>query len=122
MYAAQILAICIQSFAKFSVVLMMERIAAELSSKRSHLALKLIIGSWVLFSLLTVAFQCGIPQPWRFARATCAAQGRLDYVIIVGNIVTDAILACYFIPIVWKLQMSRSLKILVSFLFGLRLV
>jgi hypothetical protein len=101
---------------------MMERIAAELSTKKFHVVMKLIIGGWVLFSLFTVAFQCGIPQPWRFTRSTCAAEGRLDYVIIVGNIATDAMLACYFIPIVWKLQMGRSLKILVSFLFALRLV
>ena len=93
---------------------MVERIARELSTKKTNLLLKLVIGIWVVFSLFTVAFQCGIPRPWEFTSAKCAADGKLYYVIIVGNILTDGVLASYFIPIVWKLQMSDSLKILVS--------
>ncbi len=101
---------------------MVERIAFERSTKKSSLYLKIVVGIWVLFSFLTIAFQCGVPQPWVFTRAKCAADGKLYYGVVVGNIVTDGVLACYFIPIVWKLQMTRALKSLISFLFGLRLM
>jgi len=100
---------------------MVERIAFDQSTKKSNLP-KISIGIWVLFSVLTIAFQCGIPQPWVFTSAKCAAHGKLYYGVVGGDIVTDGVLACYFIPIIWKLQMTCALKISVSFLFALRLV
>ena len=101
---------------------MIERIASELATKKANLVVKVMIGIWFLFSLFTIAFQCGIPRPWEFTKEKCTADGKLYYVIVAGTIATDGILACYFIPIVWKLQMGRSLRLLVSSLFAVRLV
>lgn len=101
---------------------MIERIASDLSTRKSSFLLKIVIGIWILFSLFTIAFQCGIPRPWEFTSAECAADGKLYYLIVAGDIATDGVLACYFIPVIWKLQMTRSLKILVSSLFTLRLL
>ncbi|KAK4963138.1 hypothetical protein LTR10_000766 [Elasticomyces elasticus] len=121
-YAAQILGIIIQTLAKCAVVLMVERIASELSTKKLSLALKAVIGIWTVFSIFTIAFQCGVPRPWEFTHDKCAAHGKLYYVIIAGDMATDGILACYIIPTVVELQMSRYLKISVSSLFMTRLV
>ena len=101
---------------------MLERLAGELSSKKLGLVLKSVIGIWTVFSVFTIAFQCGVPRPWEFTHDKCAAHGKLYYVIIAVDIATDGILACYIIPAVLKLQMSRYLKILVSLLFMTRLV
>ncbi|KAK5702998.1 hypothetical protein LTR97_003944 [Elasticomyces elasticus] len=120
-YAAQILGIIIQTLAKCAVVLMVERIASELSTKKLSLALKAVIGIWTVFSIFTIAFQCGVPRPWEFTHDKCAAHGKLYYVIIAGDMATDGILACYIIPTVVELQMSRYLKISVSSLFMTRL-
>lgn len=116
------LGIIIQFLAKFSVVLMIERIVEELATKKSSLVIKLTVTAWFLFSFFTVAFQCSISRPWEFTKANCTAEGRLYYVIIVGTIATDAFLGCYFIPVIWKLQMRRSLRFLVSSLFAVRLM
>lgn len=120
-YASLLLSIVIQTFAKFSVVLMIERIVSEHATKRSAFILKMCIGLWAIFSFFAIAFQCGVPQPWEFTNAKCAAEGKLLYVIAAGNIITDGTLACYFIPVIWKLQMSHSLRLLVSSLFAVRL-
>jgi len=121
-YASLLLGVVIQTLAKFSVVLMIERIVAEHATKRSGLVLKICIGIWAVFSFFAIAFQCGVPRPWEFVNPKCAAEGKLLYVIAAGNIITDGTLACYFIPIIWKLQMSQSLRLLVSSLFAVRLV
>ncbi|KAK5759966.1 hypothetical protein LTS12_009862 [Elasticomyces elasticus] len=121
-YAAQILGIITQTLAKCAVVLMVERIASELSTKKLSLALKAVIGIWTVFSIFTIAFQCGVPRPWEFTHDKCAAHGKLYYVIIAGDMATDGVLACYIIPTVVELQMSRYLKISVSSLFMTRLV
>lgn len=105
-----------------SVVFMIERIVSESATKRSGLILKIVIGIWTLFSFFTIAFQCGVPRPWEFTKEKCTAEGKLYYVIAVGNLLTDGTLACYFIPVIWKLQMSRSLRVLVASLFGVRLM
>jgi hypothetical protein len=114
--------IIIQTLAKYSVVLMIERISTELATKKANLVMKISIAIWCIFSFFTIAFQCGTPRPWEFTKEKCAAEGKLYYVIIAGNIVTDGFLALYFIPIVWKLQMARPLRLLISFLFAIRLV
>lgn len=101
---------------------MIERIVSELATKRSSLVLKIAISIWAVFSFFTIAFQCGVPRPWEFTSTKCTADGKLYYVIAIGNIVTDGTLACYFIPVIWKLQMTRSLRFLVSSLFAVRLM
>lgn len=95
---------------------------SELATKRSSLVLKGVIAIWALFSFFAIAFQCGVPRPWEFTNAKCTADGKLYYVIAIGNILTDATLATYFIPVIWKLQMNRSLRFLVSSLFAVRLM
>ncbi|KEF61098.1 uncharacterized protein A1O9_02663 [Exophiala aquamarina CBS 119918] len=121
-YASLLLGVIIQTLAKFSVILMIERIVSKHATKRSGLILKICIGIWAIFSFFAIAFQCGVPRPWEFINAKCTAEGRLLYVIAAGNILTDGTLACYFIPVIWKLQMSRSLRFMVSSLFAVRLV
>lgn len=101
---------------------MIERIVSELATKRSSLILKILIGVWGVFSFFTIAFQCGVSRPWEFTNAKCTADGKLYYVIAVGSLVTDATLACYFIPVIWRLHMARSLRVLVSSLFAVRLM
>ena len=101
---------------------MVERIADGLSTKKLSLILKLVIGIWTVFSIFAIAFQCGVPRPWEFTHDRCAAHGKLYYIIIAGDIATDAVLAGYIIPTVLELQMSRYLKIGVSSLFMTRLV
>lgn len=101
---------------------MIDRITGGMSTRRLSLSLKTVIGVWTVFSIFTIALQCGVPRPWEFTSEKCAASGKLYYVIIAGDILTDGILSCYIIPTVLELQMSRYLKILVSSLFMTRLV
>ncbi|RMD40955.1 hypothetical protein DV735_g4163, partial [Chaetothyriales sp. CBS 134920] len=121
-YQTQLLGILVQFLAKFAVVLLIERLADGLATKKSHYLIKAMIGTWSVFSLFTIAFQCNIGQPWEFTRTNCAAGGKLYYLIITGTIATDCIIALYFIPVVWKLQLTRAIRLLISSFFSLRLV
>ncbi|RMZ84350.1 hypothetical protein DV738_g563, partial [Chaetothyriales sp. CBS 135597] len=121
-YQTQLLGILIQFLAKFAVVLLIEQIADDFATKKSSYLIKAAIGTWSLFSLFTIAFQCNIRQPWEFTRTNCAAGGKLYYLIITGTIATDCVLALYFIPVIWKLRLTRSIRLMISSFFSLRLV
>jgi len=92
-----------------------------MKSQSIVLYIKIMIGIWVLFAFLVTALQCGPVNPWIFNQDRCAAGGNLNYVIIAFNLITDAILAVFFIPQILRLQMSRTLHLGVSTLFAARL-
>ncbi|OCL08145.1 hypothetical protein AOQ84DRAFT_318887 [Glonium stellatum] len=122
MYIAQLLSVAAQYFAKLSVVLLAGRLDSRKSTQLNCQILQALCLAWILFSLFTISFQCGLPKPWTFIRDRCAAEGNLYYVIIVGNIITDAIIALFFLPVIWKLQMARDERITIMSVFGSRLI
>lgn len=121
-YAGQIMGVVVQTFAKVSVALLIQRLDSKASTYRTCQIVIGIVLCWFLFSVFAIAFQCGMPSPWIFTFEKCAAGGKLWYPIIVFNILTDAILALFFLPVIWKLQMSRSQRATVASLFGIRIV
>jgi hypothetical protein len=77
---------------------------------------------WGVFSLLAVAFQCGLPHPWIFNPTTCATKGAMMYPVIIMNIITDVILGTWILPTLWKLLMDQERRVMVVVLFGSRLM
>ena len=120
MYASQMLSIMPKAFAKLSVVWLVRRISENPSMRKTCLVDSICLLVWAAFSLFSIVFQCGKVQPWVYAPQKCA--GDLWYVVVVLNIVTDAILAFFFAPTLWKLQTSRSQRIKVIMLFAIRIV
>ena len=119
-YAGDVLAILAQLFAKISVLFLVQRIDSKALRNKTVIALAAAIIVWAIFSLFTTAFHCGLPDPWEFTDGECAADGRLLYVIIAFNILTDAGLAFFIVPIIWKLQMDPSTRKVVVALFASR--
>lgn len=121
MYIAQLLSIAAQYLAKVSVVLLIGRLDTKKSTQLNCHIVHAMCLTWVLFSIFTISFQCGLPKPWTFNENRCVAGGKLYYVIILINIITDATIALFFLPVVWKLQMARDGRITIMSVFASRL-
>ena len=106
--------------AKMSFVMLYKRIAP--SSRHSYYGLLMAVSFFTVFGLFTSAFQCPLPHPWVFEPAHCSSHGPLQYLLIVLNIVTDAMLAVGFLPTIWTLNMAKATKISVMVLFGSRIM
>ncbi|KAF2761966.1 hypothetical protein EJ05DRAFT_482769 [Pseudovirgaria hyperparasitica] len=120
-YINQLLSILCQCFAKFSVIFLVIRLDTRPSTWIWSRVLSAAIVIWTVFSVFTIAFQCGFPDPWIQSHDRCAAHGSLYYAIISLNIATDGFLAFFFIPAIWKLQMRAMTKRTVTLLFASRL-
>jgi hypothetical protein len=109
--------------AKISVV----RLILRLSQRRSRLhtachIMSGVITLWTVLSILSLALQCGMPDPWVYLPPKCAGSGALWYPVVVLNLLTDAVLAFLFAPVLWKLKMSLAQRLAITTLFGLRIV
>ena len=120
MFTGQYLGIVAMACAKTSTVLFSHGIVPHES--RRYYAMLSIIGTWVLFSILAVSFQCQLPRPWVFVPSKCSTHGDLQYPIIIGNLLTDALLAIWILPTIWKLLMDLGKRVIVMVLFGARLM
>ena len=118
-YAAQLTEILAMTFSKTAIALLSDRVAPRLPWTKISTLISII--TWAIFSFFALAFQCPFPQPWVFQPDQCPTHGRLLYPIIVFNILSDVFLALWIVPTVWKLRMAWNDRLLVIFLFGLRL-
>ncbi|KAF2467216.1 uncharacterized protein BDR25DRAFT_305654 [Lindgomyces ingoldianus] len=120
MYAAEMMGIAAMAWAKTSVVLLSDRVAPR-PPVPFYLMLGLI-AVWTIFSIFATAFQCSLPHPWVYVPSECPSRGSLQYPIIILNIITDAILATWILPTLWKLLMDVERRITVIVLFGSRFI
>lgn len=116
------MAIIVMASAKISVVHLIMR----LSQRRSRLytACHIVSGAiafWTVFSILSLALQCKLPRPWVYSPQKCAGAGALWYPVVVLNLLTDAVLAFLFAPVLWRLKMSRKQRLTITSLFSIRI-
>lgn len=104
------------------MVFLIKRLDSQVSTYRSCRIITAAVLIWTVFSVFTIAFQCGLPQPWIFLLDKCAANGRLWYVILALDAATDVVLATFFLPVIWRLQMEHSIRSTVTLLFAARIV
>jgi hypothetical protein len=102
--------------AKFSSAFLLERVSPQ--SPRKKLVLYGLITLWIVYSLLAIAFRCGLPTPWIYDHG-CSHGGPLCSVIAF-NMATDIMLAVWIFPTLRTLNMDRGRRIAVGALFGSR--
>ncbi|OCL02500.1 hypothetical protein AOQ84DRAFT_422669 [Glonium stellatum] len=120
MFIGQYLGIAAMACAKTCAVLLSDGIAPQ--DRRQFYAMLSIMGIWALFSILAVSFQCQLPYPWVFVPSKCSTHGNLQYPVIIGNLLTDALLAVWILPTIWKLRMDLGRRVVVMILFGARVI
>lgn len=121
-YIDQFLAITAMTLAKTSLVLLFRRIMSKGHVTNLYLTLTLLVLVYFIFGIFATAFQCRLPDPWTMDLARCPTHGRLLYAIIALNIVTDAVLAVWILPSVWRLNMDRNSRKVVVTLFASRVM
>ncbi|KAK4546656.1 hypothetical protein LTR36_001874 [Oleoguttula mirabilis] len=117
-YTTALLGIIAQSCAKLSVVFLYERLAPR-QDKRGIAVLLSCVSAWVIFALIGTAFTCNTKLSYA---AKCPTDGYLVFPIIGTNLVTDAMLAFWMVPRVYKLQASRQHRIVPIVLMSMRLL
>jgi hypothetical protein len=75
---------------------------------------------WGLSSLLTLFFQCRVPQVWNILSSKCIDRNAFwDYSNVV-NIIIDACLIGLPVVVVWNLQMAGRRKVVIFGTFAAR--
>ncbi|KAF2747897.1 hypothetical protein M011DRAFT_43160 [Sporormia fimetaria CBS 119925] len=113
-YTTQFLAVLSMYCAKGSIVLMFHQIIPH--EPRGLRYLLPVICACAAASLCLVAFQCQLPTPWMLKPASCSTSGRVHYATAALNMATDAMVAVWVVPAIWKLQMKKSDRQIVSLL------
>ncbi|KAF2502852.1 hypothetical protein BU16DRAFT_20645 [Lophium mytilinum] len=120
MFASQFVGITSMAFAKTSFFLLADRVAPQFP--RTFYSIIAMIAVWAIFSMLAVSFQCHLPNAWVYSPSECPTHGYLAYPIIIGNALTDAFLALWFLPTIWRVLIDRNKRLAVIALFGTRLL
>ena len=63
-YAGEILVILVLVCAKISIALLIQRLTPQTRFVQSTWLVMMVVLGWGIFSVLGLAFQCGIHQPW----------------------------------------------------------
>lgn len=104
---------------KLSSACLLRRVAPQ--ARWQDFVLFGMIGFWLVYSMLTFGFQCGVPMPATYSPANCGNGGPL-FSIIGLNIVSDIVLAVWFFPTLRTLNMDMEARMTVATLFGARLL
>ncbi|KAF1954362.1 hypothetical protein CC80DRAFT_567572 [Byssothecium circinans] len=118
-YAAQLLQMTAIALAKLSTVFLIDRVAVETRSRKIFLLS--MVGLWFVYSIFTLAFQCGIPKPWEVGPHKCAYGGPLISAVVLGMMV-DFVLAWWIFPVLLPLRMAKAKVATVAMLFAARFI
>ena len=114
-------------FIKISILLLYQRLFIGIIFKRISNASIVIIILWSLAFAFATAFQCGSrPQNWWTSTFTilhyCSKTQSIELGFAVSDVITDLVILSIPQPVVWRLHMSKSQRIGLSFVFLLGLM
>lgn len=73
-FAAHILLIVVLAFSKMSTILLVWKLTPSKNLRRSCTVTVGIVVGWSIFAALSIAFQCGLPDPWLYSPERCAGE------------------------------------------------
>ncbi|KAJ5915494.1 hypothetical protein N7466_011427 [Penicillium verhagenii] len=116
-FTAHLLLIVVLSFSKISTILLVWKLTPSKGLRRSCLITAGIVVGWSIFALLSIGFQCDLPDAWLYSPERCVRKGALFYPIAVFNILTEIIIVVQPFMMMRNVQMAshRRVKILCSF-------
>ncbi|KAF2089880.1 hypothetical protein K490DRAFT_54315 [Saccharata proteae CBS 121410] len=123
-YAQHLLYIATIATAKLSMTVFFNRLAVQKIHLRCIWALAGIITAWAVSSLFIIAFQCPMPEPWNPTFAppgSCLTQDIWIYIVGI-DCLTEAFIMALPIWIVWRVQIPFNKKLLIQFLFSIRVI
>ncbi|CAG8117153.1 unnamed protein product [Penicillium nalgiovense] len=123
-FAAHILLIVVLSLSKISTILLVWKLTPSKNLRRTCAVTAGIVVGWSIFAMLSIAFQCELPDLWLYSPERCAGEGALFYPIAVFNILTEIMIVIQPFIMMRNVQMAwhKRVKILCSFSLRLSIV
>ncbi|AEO62720.1 uncharacterized protein THITE_2084224 [Thermothielavioides terrestris NRRL 8126] len=103
-----------------SILLLYHRIFPSKTFRRALMVLGAFIFAWAMAAFFPSIFTCfPIESTWDFSiQGFCIDYGKVTLVIGVFNIVIDFVILGYPMPMLWRLQMPKRRKTLLSLAFA----
>ncbi|KAM3528587.1 hypothetical protein MY4038_005822 [Beauveria bassiana] len=121
LYASGILYIVTLGVTKISACMTVMNVA-PLGRRRGIFFVMGAIGVWAVASVVVVIFQCQISSPWNFYTGKCVDLPAFWLFFEILNILTDLATIVAMMELVWNIQAQKSMKSLVIFIFGSRVL
>ncbi|KAG9233487.1 hypothetical protein BJ875DRAFT_485081 [Amylocarpus encephaloides] len=119
-YSANILWLASQMFSKLSVIMFIRVISPATFNAQATLGLILTTAVWGLTSIVSLVFQCHVPQVWNTIDNKCIDRDTFWAYTNSVNIIIDVVLIALPWAVVWNLQLSMQRKVVVVGCFATR--
>ncbi|KAK8000986.1 hypothetical protein PG991_013208 [Apiospora marii] len=122
-YASTILLILSLAIVKWSILVFIKRLSQNIVTPRTRRSVSAFVGLWFVTATISSIFQCAIPTPWDYVNGHQCLNRRAwwGYVSVV-NVLTELCIAGLYLLVMYKVQISRSKKVVVLSLFLTRLL
>lgn len=121
-YASHILFIIGLFFGKASTLTLLVALAPNKKYRMPAKAVGGFLLIWTIASFFASAFQCTPPKTWLYTSGKCFDQTTFWVAYAIIDMLTDLVIMCLPILLLYKLQLSMSKKINVCFAFSFRLL
>jgi hypothetical protein len=111
-----------QFFAKLSIIGFVMALTPDRTHSLFSWCLCAITCVWMLTSVFGFAFQCDLPQPWKFIGNKCTDRLSFYTFVEVFNVVLDSALALFPSLIIFGLQLEKKRKMITIAFFMSRLL
>ncbi|KAK7911823.1 hypothetical protein PG985_014304 [Apiospora marii] len=122
-YASTILLILSLAIVKWSILVFIKRLSQNIVTPRTRRSVSAFVGLWFVTATITSIFQCAIPTPWDYVNGHRCLDRRAWWAYVsVVNVLTELCIAGLYLLVMYKVQISRSKKVVVLSLFLTRLL
>ncbi|CAI7569464.1 unnamed protein product [Penicillium pancosmium] len=123
-FTGHILHILVLTLTKLSTILLVWKLTPNKSLRRTCAIASVVVAGWAIFSVMSIAFQCEMPDTWLYSPERCAGEGALFYPIAIFNILTEIAILVIPFMMMRNVQMAwhKRVKILSSFTSRLSIV
>ncbi|KAH6865733.1 hypothetical protein BKA58DRAFT_320778, partial [Alternaria rosae] len=117
-YSSEIVYIVAIGFAKLSIlVIFYNVVVTQRIIRRAVIAFGAVLSVWTVASLIAIAFQCELPQPWQIVGPRCSNSRIFWIVYCMIDIFTEVAIIMLSVHLVVNLQvrLSRKLAVIACF-------
>ncbi|KAJ3568061.1 hypothetical protein NPX13_g6551 [Xylaria arbuscula] len=122
-YASIVFQLTALALIKWSISISIRQLSPSVTHQRLDWILRILVGIWVLSSVLTTLFQCSFPRPWDYVHGSRCINRRAWWTYVaVGNIGTEFFIVAMYCLIIGTLRMSLLRRSIVLLIFSTRII
>ncbi|KAI1335036.1 hypothetical protein F5Y15DRAFT_259938 [Xylariaceae sp. FL0016] len=122
-YASAMFFLLASALIKWSMSSLIHQLSPSTFHQALNWVLRILVGLWMMSSILMAAFQCALPAPWDYvdSKRCIDRQAAWSYVGVVDTI-SEVFIVAIFLLIIGKLQMSAPRKSVILLALSSRLL